>query len=86
MDVILENAVELFEEYNSQQTVFEILKEFNRIVGLIKSYNSESELRYVFRNYNNKEHFLLGFGGSHMWVKQKVQNQAKKQVIFVKFE
>ena len=48
---------------------------------------NEHQLRCSMPNYFEKSiHFDGGFGGHHMWVKQRINGVLRQQVIFVEFD
>ena len=82
MKGIVENSIKF---WANPQTKIKQCEEMNDIIDCIVNSNNEHELRTKIKK-EKYEHFLIGFGGSHMWVKQLIRNQANQQIIFVDFE
>lgn len=78
MRAIIENTIVY------KQNASEVLSEFNGIIDCITNAPNEDFLRFKInkRSYN---HFLIGFGGHHMWTKQLVNNKPTKRILFVEF-
>lgn len=64
------------------------LKEFNEefisILKLITFSENEAKLR-INMQITPFNYFKVGFGSSHMWVKQLVHGKTREQIIFVEF-
>jgi len=56
--------------------------EFNRLLMVICMSKDEQMLRKFIDGFNKSEFFNIGFGGSHMWVKQINQ---KERLLIVYF-
>jgi len=78
MEAITQNTIKLTDNLEINQTIFE---EFNEIISCIVDSTSEVGLRALLPIM--PLHFKIGFGGSHMWVKQIIGGEPKQQVIFV---
>jgi len=82
MKAIVENQV----NFSSHRKA--IQDDFCEILSIIGSCDSEKELRKVIAmelEVGEWDNFKVGFGGSHMWVKQIIDGDPKQQVIFVEF-
>ena len=79
MKATVENSVSF--ELSEDITIY---LEFVEIINRTVSAKSEQELRdrFIVGRYR---HFKIGFGSSHMWVKQYILGEPKQQVIFVQF-
>ena len=63
----------------------EINSEFVSILNKIQLSKTENDLRDEFR-FDEFKHFKIGFGSSHMWVKQNTSNGlVNERLIFVQF-
>lgn len=63
----------------------EICNDMSRILSILGDSHSEDQLREYLKGESYK-HFEYGFGGHHMWVKQKVYGGiTNPQVLFVTF-
>jgi len=82
MNAIVENTLVEHHNYFSKKDITLLHDEFMNILRFINNSETEAELRVIFTNYP-LEHFKVGFGSSHMWVKQVINGDAKQQVIFV---
>ena len=49
----------------------DLLKEFNNILDVCIYCQDETALRYNMRPFQDSINFAYGFGGHHMWVKQR---------------
>ena len=63
----------------------QIKDELFMFIQIITNCNTEAGLRHFIRGGNNFTHFMYGFGGGHLWVKQIIDGEPKQQVIFVQF-
>lgn len=81
MKAIIENSVKLWAD---PSTKIDQIEELNEIIDCIVSSPKEDFLRYKISKLFFK-HFAIGFGSSHMWVKQVIRNEVKQQVLFVEF-
>lgn len=85
MNAIVENTPTTHFEIFNKKEIREIQEEFLSILSLIVNSTTEEQLREIFSKYP-LDYFMIGFGGSHMWVKQLINGESKQQVIMVKFE
>lgn len=85
MNAIVENK--LIQDYKViyKGKLSSLKDEFLSLLNIINMATSKEQLELFFE-FQKLEYFMVGFGGSHMWVKQLINGDAKQQVIFVKFE
>jgi len=55
--------------------------EFNRLLMAICMSKDGSMLREFIGGFNKSEFFNIGFGGSHMWVKQ-INNEQRLLIVY----
>lgn len=84
MKVTVENPIKILKGFAWENIYNSTLLEFNLLLTRICNSENGEQLRSS-TTLDNYEHFLFGFGGSHMWVKQIVDGEPKQQVIFVQF-
>ena len=79
MKAIIENKIK-----TTGTNFIDVQMEFCNILSIVADSNTENELRErIFGVYERYFHFKIGFGSSHMWVKQIIDGDPKQQVIFV---
>jgi len=88
MKAIIENGIS--RDNKSEKSFNEACIELVLILNKIMESENEKELRQNITIINgglyDLIYFIIGFGGSHMWVKELDENGCpKQQVIFVEF-
>lgn len=88
MEAIIQNRLSYKDNHfvYQQGVVNEINRQFVEILSEITESPTEYDLRVNISKLPKYTHFLIGFGGHHMWVKQIINGEAVQQVIFVKFD
>lgn len=86
MKAIVENSVKI-ESFWTITEKQDVLSQFARILNTVTNSKNESDLRLLMGSRQGMyPDFEFGFGGHHMWVKQKnTGGIIGSQVIFVEF-